>query len=109
MLEEFVARLELAPLSEYDSTTNSTLDANNKTFPLTQSIYADATHEDVVLDVLTALNLTALFKCGPLPASARTNASNFVASHLVPFGTHLTVQVLECAKCTPSRQIRFIV
>ena len=32
-------------LTEYNSTTNSTLDRNPATFPLDQSIYADATHE----------------------------------------------------------------
>ena len=93
---------------KYNSTTNSTLDSNSATFPLNQSIYADATHEVVVLDTLTALNLTALFGTGPPDAKTRGN-TGFVASQVVPFATHLVVQVVECPQCTPSKQMRFIV
>lgn len=44
-LEEILARLQMQPITEYNSTTNSTLDNSNVTFPLNQAIYADATHE----------------------------------------------------------------
>lgn len=114
-LEEFLARLQHQPLSEYNSTTNSTLDNDPRTFPLNQSIYADATHEVVVLDTLTAFNLSALFPGGPPPIdvttrpSPPTDSSRFVASHVVPFATHFVIQVLECPQCNPSKQIRFIV
>ena len=125
-LEEFVARLQMQALTEYNSTTNATLDQNNITFPLDQSIYADATHEVsflqaacytaatdaraqvVVLDTLTAFNLSALFASGPLPLTSRPANQSFVASQVVPFGTHFTIQVLQCANRTPSKQIRFI-
>jgi hypothetical protein len=109
-LEEFVARFEHQALSAYNSTTNSTLDSNPATFPLNQSIYADATHEVVVLDVLTALNLTAIFASGPPPLDARpTQQNSFVASQVVPFATHLVIQILECSQMTPTKQARFIV
>lgn len=111
-LEEFLTRLEHQPLEAYNSTTNSTLDGDSRTFPLNQSIYADATHEVVVLDTLTAFNLSALFPGGPPPVSARPSTpadSRFVASRVVPFATHFAIQVLECPACTPSKQVRFIV
>lgn len=92
----------------YDSTTNSTLDSNPKTFPLNQSIYADATHEVVVLDVLTAFNLTALFGSGPLPTDERDDYATFVASKVVPFATHFHIQVMECSDMVPTKQMRFI-
>lgn len=108
-LEEFVSRFQHQALSEYNSTTNSTLDSNPATFPLNQSIYADATHEVVVLDTLTALNLTAIFASGPPPLTGRPVQQNsFVASQVVPFATHLVIQVLECPQMTPTKQARFI-
>jgi hypothetical protein len=85
------------------------LDSSKTYFPLNQSIYADATHEVVVLDVLTALNLTALAGDYPLPVDHRDDSHPFKASQTVPFGTHLLIQVLECSDKTPSKQMRFIV
>lgn len=89
-LQEFISRFQMQALTQYNSTTNSTLDSNPATFPLNQSIYADATHEVVVLDTLTALNLSALFSSGPLPVDSRPSSQqSFVASQVVPFATHL--------------------
>lgn len=107
-LEEFVARFTQTPIKTWDSTTNSTLDSSPVTFPLNQSIYADATHEVVVLDTLTALNLTALTGSYPLPTDHRDDSYPFVASQVVPFGTHFHIQVMECSDKTPSKQIRFV-
>lgn len=109
-LQEFVAGFEHTPISSYNSTTNSTLDSNPTTFPLNQSIYADATHEVVVLDTLSAFNLSALFQSGPLPLQRDDGHENsFKASQTVPFGTHFVVQVMECSDMKPTKQIRFIV
>ncbi|KAK8869485.1 hypothetical protein IAR55_000050 [Kwoniella newhampshirensis] len=107
-LEEFVARFTQTPLTTSDSSVNATLDGSSTYFPLNQSIYADATHEVVLLDTLTAFNLTGLFSTGPLPTDKRTNSS-FSASKTVPFGTHMVVQILECADMTPTKQMRFII
>jgi len=88
---------------------NSTLDGSETTFPLNQSIYADAAHEVSIADALTALNLTAL---GGSQAPSNTSYSSnhtYVASQIVPFATELQVQVVECSSLTPTRQIRFIV
>ncbi|WVW82697.1 hypothetical protein I302_104708 [Kwoniella bestiolae CBS 10118] len=106
-LSEFVARFTQTPNPTADSSINSTLDNNPTYFPLNQSIYADATREVILLDTFTALNLSALFSTGPLPVDKRTDSS-FKASQVVPFATHLTIQVLECGDMSPSKQIRFI-
>ncbi|KIR56112.1 acid phosphatase [Cryptococcus gattii Ru294] len=108
-LQEFVSRFTQTPITSSNSSVNTTLDNNSTYFPLNQSIYADATHEVVLLDTLTAFNLTALFSTGALPVDKRVEGSSFVASQVVPFATHLVVQVLECANQTPTKQIRFIV
>ncbi|KAL8292819.1 hypothetical protein RQP46_000513 [Phenoliferia psychrophenolica] len=91
----------------YDSTTNSTLDGSNITFPLDQSFYADAAHEVSILDAMTAINLTAL---APTPLSPTTDSRNhtFVASRVVPFATNLVIQVLECQSSAPTKQIRSV-
>ncbi|KAL7792575.1 phosphoglycerate mutase-like protein [Trichoderma ceciliae] len=107
-LEEFVARFTNS-FPTADSALNLTFDKNTTFFPLNQSIYADATHEVVVCDTLTALNLTALFQGPPLSLSGNQNRNSFVASKIVPFATHLTMQVMECPAYQPTRQIRFLV
>jgi hypothetical protein len=88
---------------------NETFDNSTTYFPPNQSIYADATHEVVVLDVLTAFNLTALFDGPPLSPTGNERSNSFVASRIVPFATHFTTQVLSCPAKSASKQIRFIV
>jgi len=107
-LQQFLARLTDTPIDESDSANNKTFTGSSTYFPTNQSIYADATHEVVVLDTLTALNLTALYAGGPLDLKERTEGQ-FSASRVVPFGTHLVVQILECSSCKETKQIRFIV
>ncbi|KAI5866175.1 phosphoglycerate mutase-like protein [Durotheca rogersii] len=107
-LQEFVARFT----GEYPkgwSAINRTMDNSPIYFPLNQSIYADATHEVVVLDTLTAFNLTALFRGPPLSSTENRHQNSFVANKVVPFATHFTAQVLECPSYQPTKQIRFLV
>jgi len=107
-LQEFVGRFTQSYPTAM-SALNQTFDNTSTYFPLTQSIYADATHEVVVLDTLTAFNLTALFNGPALNTSINQGRNSFVASKLVPFATHFTTQILECPAMKPSKQIRFIV
>ncbi|UKZ86656.1 uncharacterized protein TrAFT101_002480 [Trichoderma asperellum] len=107
-LQEFVARFTHS-FPTASSALNLTYDNNTTYFPLNQSIYADATHEVVVLDTLTAFNLTALFKGPALSLSGNQKRNSFVASKIVPFATHFTTQILECPAYKPTRQIRFLV
>ena len=107
-LDEYLARFT-GKYPAPASALNETFDNTSTYFPLDQSIYADATHEVVVLDVLTAFNLTALFDGPPLSPSGNRRQNSFVASKLVPFATHFTTQVLSCPSLSPSKQIRFIV
>jgi hypothetical protein len=107
-LQEWLARFTHTYPSA-SSALNETYDNSSTYFPLNQSIYADATHEVVVLDTLTAFNLTALFKGPPLSATGDEGLNSFVASKLVPFATHFTTQVLTCPAKKQTKQIRFIV
>ncbi|KAH7092348.1 histidine phosphatase superfamily [Paraphoma chrysanthemicola] len=107
-LDEFIARFT-GNYPGANSALNETFDNTTTFFPLNQSIYADATHEVVVLDTLTAFNLTALFNGPPLSPSGNRRQNSFVASKLVPFATHFTAQVLSCPAYQPTKQIRFLV
>jgi hypothetical protein len=107
-LDEFIARFT-GEYPQANSALNETFDNSSTYFPLNQSIYADATHEVVVLDALTAFNLTALFQGPPLSATGNRGQNSFVASKLVAFATHFTTQVLSCPAYQPTKQIRFIV
>lgn len=107
-LEEYLARFT-GKYPPANSALNKTFDNSTTYFPLNNSIYADATHEVIVLDTLTAFNLTALFSGPPLSPTGNRQQNSFVASKLVPFATHFTTQVLSCPAYSPSKQIRFIV
>lgn len=91
-IQELIARLTHTPISVHNSTTNSTLDNNSVTFPLHQPLYVDATHEVVVLNIITALNLSNFAETGPLPADHIPKHRKFVSSQLAPFGTNMQFQ-----------------
>ncbi len=49
-IQEMLARLTHTPIQVHNSSTNSTLDDDERTFPLDHALYVDATHEVVVLN-----------------------------------------------------------
>ncbi|KAJ3489520.1 hypothetical protein NLI96_g2067 [Meripilus lineatus] len=107
-VQELVSRLTNTPIPVHNSSTNATLNDNPVTFPLGQSLYVDATHEVVVLNILTALNLTNFAADGPLPSDHIPEHRAFKVSHLAPFATNMHFQVLSC-QSTPDPQIRIII
>ncbi|GJE94137.1 histidine-type phosphatase [Phanerochaete sordida] len=107
-VQELVARLTHTPIATHNSSTNATLDDSEATFPLGQSLYVDATHEVVVLNILTALNLTNFAAGGPLPYDHIPAERPFKVSHLAPFATNVHFQLLACDS-VPGPQIRIIV
>lgn len=56
-IQELVARLTHTRIETHNSTTNATMDDNEFTFPLGQSLYVDATHEVVVLNSESTSNI----------------------------------------------------
>ncbi|KAF9453707.1 phytase [Macrolepiota fuliginosa MF-IS2] len=107
-IQELVARLTHTPIAVHNSSTNSTLDDNSVTFPLDQSLYVDATHEVVVLNIITALNLTGFAEQGPLPYTHIMKDRAFRSSEIAPFATNIQLQLLECTS-VPGPQIRIII
>ncbi|TRM63976.1 histidine phosphatase superfamily [Schizophyllum amplum] len=107
-VQELVARLTHTPIETYNSSTNATLNESPITFPLHDSLYVDATHEVVVLNVLTALNLSSLAANGPLPSDHIPKDRTFRVSQLAPFATNVQFQLLSCSSL-PEPQIRIVV
>jgi len=107
-IQEMVARLTHTPIEVHNTSTNATLNDNPITFPLGQSLYVDATHEVVVMNILTALNLTNFAANGPLPHTHIPPNRSFRAAELAPFATNVQFQLLECSSL-PGPQIRIII
>ncbi|KIK52824.1 hypothetical protein GYMLUDRAFT_207686 [Collybiopsis luxurians FD-317 M1] len=112
-VQELLARLEHKRMEphEHRFSTNSTLNDNPITFPVNQSLYVDATHEVVVLNILTALNLSTLAANGPLPYDHIPENQTWKVSQLAPFSTNVQFQLLECSSpsISPGQQIRIII
>ncbi|TFK25804.1 phosphoglycerate mutase-like protein [Coprinopsis marcescibilis] len=106
-IQELVARLTKTHIKEHNTSTNATLH-NDITFPLGQSLYVDATHEVVVLNIITALNLTTFAADGPLPYTHIPHNRAFRVAELAPFATNMQFQLLSCTS-TPGEQIRVII
>ncbi|KAJ8591500.1 phosphoglycerate mutase-like protein [Rhizopogon salebrosus TDB-379] len=107
-VQELVARLTQTPITVWNSSTNSTLDSNNITFPLNQPIYVDASHDTVISSIVTALNFTSLAANGPLPTDHIPPNRSYIASQIAPFASQLIAQVLSCPASEKPTHIRFI-
>jgi len=98
---ELLSRLTHTPISHTTPLTtnpstfsvNLTLDTNPITFPLDQPIYVDATHEVVIVNILTALNLTSLFGADEPPSWRRMKRGRkWISSRVAPFAANLQLQ-----------------
>ncbi|TCD62276.1 hypothetical protein EIP91_007115 [Steccherinum ochraceum] len=107
-VQELLARLTHTPIPVHNSSTNATLNDSPITFPLDHSLYVDATHEVVVLNIITALNLTNFAADGPLPADHVPKHRSFKVSHLAPFATNVQFQLLSCSSLSEP-QIRIVI
>ncbi|KAI2469419.1 phosphoglycerate mutase-like protein [Annulohypoxylon bovei var. microspora] len=96
-VNELLSRLTGKPVVDH-TTTNSTLDKFQDTFPLGRALYADFSHDNDMMKIYGALgiyNLTA-----PLPGDRRISpqkAKGFSASWAVPFAARLYVEKMTCA------------
>ncbi|KAH9938972.1 phosphoglycerate mutase-like protein [Epithele typhae] len=94
---ELLARLTQTPPTNFTATAmNGTLDGSNITFPLTQPLYVDATHDTVISTITTALNLTTMAAAGPLPVDRVQPNQTYFGNQVVPFGSNLIAQVMSC-------------
>ncbi|KAK4160771.1 histidine phosphatase superfamily [Cladorrhinum sp. PSN259] len=94
-VNELVARLTRSPVNDSTS-TNSTLDGNEKTFPLDREVYADFSHDNDMMGILSALGVWAGVK--DLNKELRDGNSGFSAAESVPFGARVYVEKMKCNK-----------
>ncbi|KAF9257552.1 phosphoglycerate mutase-like protein [Marasmius fiardii PR-910] len=109
-IQEMIHRLERKPVTKETNrfSMNFTLDGDIRTFPVDQSLYVDTTHEEQILGVITALNLTSFAEDGPLPYDYIPKERKFRTSRLSAFGSNIQFQLLSCSS-EPEPQIRIII
>ncbi|KAH9883245.1 acid phosphatase [Xylariomycetidae sp. FL2044] len=95
-VNELVARLTGQPVQDH-TTTNSTLDGSERTFPLDGVLYADFSHDNDMAGVFAALGLYN----GTKPLSNTTKESptalgGYSASWTVPFAARMYVEKMRC-------------
>ena len=101
-VQELIARLTQQYIPTSNSSVNSTLDDNPTTFPLGQPFYADFSHDDILISVLTAMSID-YFKDPPSITQYPPNPNrHFILSHLTPFGARLITETIGCSAPDPS-------
>lgn len=91
-----MARLNNHTLGYSGSQINTTLDDNEETFPLNQTIYFDFSHDTNIASILTAFGLRQF--AGTLPTDAHPGPHNLTVSHLTPFGARLDMEIIRTPK-----------
>jgi Histidine phosphatase superfamily (branch 2) len=101
-LQELIARLEHHYILTSDSSVNSTIDNNQQDFPLNQKLYADFSHDDILISILTAMSLDYLRDPPDLNAYPPNPNRHFILSHLTPFAARLVTEVIGCTSPKPT-------
>lgn len=96
-----LARFQGTSISSSNSSVNSTLDDSDKTFPLHQSVYADFSHDDIIISVLTALSMDYFLPPPSASAFPAPAGRNFDLGKLTPFGANLITEVIGCGSKDP--------
>ncbi|KAI9822640.1 MAG: hypothetical protein M1827_000359 [Pycnora praestabilis] len=100
-VQELLARLQNQYITSSNSSVNSSLDDNATDFPLGQPFYADFSHDDIIVSVLTALSMDYFHNPPSLTQYPPDPNRPFILSHLTPFGARLVTEVIGCADPDP--------
>ena len=103
-VQELLARLENQYITSSNSSVNSSYDDNVKDFPLGEPFYADFSHDDIIISVLTALSIDYFRAKLPLHVVPPPQNRSFVLSELTPFGGRLITEVIGCGSSNPTEQ-----
>ena len=101
-LQELIARLEKEYITKGNTSVNATLDNNAKTFPLDEPFYADFSHDDIIVSVLTAMSMDYFYDKLPVTQYPPPADRHFRLSDMTPFGGHLITEVIGCASSNPA-------
>lgn len=96
-VNELIARLTGSPVQDH-TTTNSTLDGDEKTFPLDRQLYADFSHDNDMMTIYAALGLYNATQPLSLTSKQRpTELGGFSAGWTISFGARMYVEKMRCA------------
>ena len=98
-INELIARLTNSPV-HHGLQTNSTLISSPETFPLNRTIYADFSHDNLIIAVFAAMGLFNQ-TVGSLDRTKIAENRTWITSKMVPFSGHLTVERLSCPVHSP--------
>ena len=101
-VQELLARLQHQYITSSNSSVNTTFDNNADQFPLDQPFYADFSHDNTIVAVLTALSLDYLHDPPTLTQVPPDPDRRFILSHLTPFGARLITEVIGCDSSNPA-------
>ncbi|TVY83320.1 3-phytase A [Lachnellula suecica] len=99
--QELLARLNHTVITSSSSSVNSTLDDNTETFPTDQAFYADFSHDDILVSVLTALSVDYFYDPPSLTQFPPNPNRHFILSQLTPFGANLITETIGCSSSNP--------
>ncbi|KAL2802675.1 histidine phosphatase superfamily [Aspergillus granulosus] len=92
-VEEFLARIEGHLLETTQTNANMTLDTNPVTFPVSQNLYLDFTHDAGIIAAITALGFIQFSVF--LPATGPPKNQQFSSSTLVPFAARMNIEIIK--------------
>ncbi|TVY30406.1 3-phytase A [Lachnellula hyalina] len=92
-VQELASRLKRQTLGYSGSQINTTLDSNEKTFPVNQSLYFDFSHDTNIMSIITALGFTQFSQF--LPADHQPGLHNLTVSQVTPFAARLDIEVIR--------------
>jgi len=110
-INELIGRLTNS-IPHHGLQTNSTLISSPKTFPLDRAMYVDFSHDNLIVGVFAAMGLFNQTS-GPLDTTRITKGRTWIASKMVPFSGHMTVERVSCSAhprslaTTRSRPVRW--
>lgn len=100
-VQEVLARLEKQYITSSNTSVNATLDSNSTDFPLDQKFYADFSHDDIIISVLTALSLDYIKDAPSFTEYPPDPNRHFQLGHLTPFAAKLVTEVVGCGSSDP--------
>ncbi|KAJ5758989.1 hypothetical protein N7520_006145 [Penicillium odoratum] len=92
-VEEFIARIEGHLLETTGTDANMTLDTNEETFPINQSLYLDFSHDSGIVTTLTAFGFEQFKEV--LPGSSMPANRQFQTSKIVPYAGRMNIEIIK--------------
>jgi Histidine phosphatase superfamily (branch 2) len=101
-LQEVLARLEHHYILSSNSSVDSTITDDPQNFPLNQKLYADFSHDDILISIMTAMSIHYFKDLPSLTGFPASSDRKFILSNITPFAARLVLEVVGCAAEDPT-------